>query len=150
MAPLQTKPYMFENKEGQFLKSLGARVYIKANSEQTGGMFNLFEAYCPPDFTTSMHIHYMEDVAVYVLEGTFTFFWGREKKEATTGSYFYLPRGTPHGFRVEGRIPARMLYITLPAGFDRFLIELQQPAPEITRERHAAQHKIEILEPPLP
>jgi quercetin dioxygenase-like cupin family protein len=138
---------MLENKEGQVLKSLGTLVYIKATSEQTGGMFNLFEACCPPDFTTPLHIHYTEDVAVYVLEGTLTFFWGREKKEATAGSYFYQPRGTPHGFRVEGRSPARILYMTLPAGFDRFLIELQQPALEFRPERHAAQYKIEILEP---
>lgn len=147
MRPLQTKPYMLENKEGQFLTSLGALVYIKATSEQTGGMFNLFEACCPPDFSTPLHIHYTEDVAVYVLEGTLTFFWGREKEKATAGSYFYQPRGTPHGFRVEGRIPARILYMALPAGFDRFLIELQQPAPESKPERHAAQYKIEILEP---
>mgnify|MGYP001455765414 CR=1 FL=1 len=121
--PLQTKPYMLNGEEGQFLQSLGASVLVKATSEQTGGVFNLFEVTCPPDFTTPLHIHYTEDVAVYVLKGTLILFWGSEKKEAIAGSYFFQPRGTPHGFRVEGGMPARILYMTIPAGLDRLVIE---------------------------
>src|SRR5512147_383962 len=117
---LQTKPYMLNNEEGQFLQALGASVSIKATSEQTGGVFNLFEVSCPPDYATPLHIHYAEDVAVYVLEGALTFFWGSEKKEAIAGFYFFQPRGTPHGFRVESAMPTRILYMTIPAGFDRF------------------------------
>ena len=147
MRPLQTKPFMLKNKEGQFLQLLGALVYVKASSEQTGGGFNLFEAFCPPDFTTPLHIHYTEDVTVYVLEGRLTFFCGSEKQEADAGSYFYQPRGTPHGFRVEGRTSARILYMTIPAGLDRFVIEQQLPTPASESERHAARYKIEILEP---
>ena len=79
---LQTKPYMLDNEEGQILQALGASVSIKATSEQTGGVFNLFEVSCPPRYTTPLLIHYTEDVAVYVLEGTLTFFWGSEKREA--------------------------------------------------------------------
>ena len=123
MRPLQTKPYMLHDDEGQSLESLGALVLLKAASEQTGGVFNLFEVTCSPGYATPLHIHYAEDVAVYVLEGALTVFWGSEPKAAVPGSYFYQPRGIPHGFRVEGRTPARMLYLTFPAGLDRFVIE---------------------------
>jgi hypothetical protein len=47
MRPLQTKPCMLDNEEGQLLQALGASVSIKATSEQTGSVFNLFEASCP-------------------------------------------------------------------------------------------------------
>ena len=144
---LQTKPYMLDNEEGQYLQSLGALASIKATSEQTGGVFNLFEVSCPPDYATPLHIHYTEDVAVYVLEGTFTFFWGSEQKHAVAGSFFFQPRGTPHGFRVEGSTPARILYMTIPAGFDRFVIEQKLPDPETEPEMTAARYKIEILGP---
>ncbi len=147
MRPLQTKPYMLNDEEGQSLQSLGALVSIKATSEQTGGVFNLFEVTCPPDYATPLHIHYAEDVAVYVLEGALMFFWGSEKKEAVAGSYFFQPRGTPHGFRVEGGTPARILYMTIPAGFDRFVIEHKLPAPKSEPETDAARYKIEILGP---
>jgi len=110
---------MLHDEEGQSLKSLGALVLAKATSEQTGGVFNLFEVSCPPGYATALHIHYAEDVAVYVLEGALTFFWGSEQKAAVPGSYFYQPRGIPHRFRVEGKTPARILYLTFPAGMDR-------------------------------
>jgi quercetin dioxygenase-like cupin family protein len=138
---------MFKNEEGQFLQSLGALVCVKATSEQTGGVFNLFEVSCPPDYATPLHIHYTEDVAVYVLEGALIFFWGCEKMEAVAGSYFYQPRGTPHGFRVEGGKQARILYMTFPAGFDRFVIEHKLPVPKSEPEMDAARYKIEILGP---
>ena len=89
MRSFQTKPYMLNHEEGQFLEALGASVSIKATSEQTGGAFNLFETSCPPDYATPLQIHYTEDVAVYVLEGALTFFWGSEKREAAVGSLFY-------------------------------------------------------------
>jgi len=147
MRSLKTKPYMLDNQEGQCLQSLGTGVSIKATTEQTGGVFNLFEVSCPPDYTTPLHIHYTEDVAVYVLEGTLTFFLGGEKKEAVAGSFFYQPRCTPHGFRVEGSAPVRILYMTIPAGFDQFVLEHELPTPESEPEVDAARYKIEILGP---
>jgi quercetin dioxygenase-like cupin family protein len=147
MRALQPKPYMLNNEEGQFLQALGARVAIKATSEQTGGVFNLFEVSCPPDYATPLLIHYTEDVAIYVLEGALTFFWGSEKKRADAGSYFYQPRGTPHGFRAEGAMPARILYMTIPAGFDRFVIERKRPDSKSEAETDAARYKIEVLGP---
>lgn len=74
MRSLQAKPYMLNNEEGQSLQSLGALISIKAASEQTGGAFNLFEVSCPPHYASPLLIHYTEDVVVYVLEGTLTFF----------------------------------------------------------------------------
>jgi quercetin dioxygenase-like cupin family protein len=147
MRLLQTKPYMLNDEEGQRLQSLGALVSVKATSEQTDGVFNLFEVSCPPDFVTPLHIHYAEDVAVYVLEGALTFFWGNEKKAAVAGSYFYQPRGIPHGFRVEGVMPARILYITFPAGLDRFVVEQERLAPSSESVTAAARYKIEVLGP---
>ena len=110
-------------------------------------MFNLFDVFCPPEYATPLHIHYAEDVAVYVLEGALTFFWGSEKKEAVAGSYFYQPRGTPHGVRVEGGTPARILYITFPAGLDRFVVEQEQLAAKAEPETTAARYQIEVLGP---
>lgn len=147
MRSLQTRPYMLNSEEGQFLQALGASVSIKATSEQTGGVFNLFEVSCPPDYARPLLIHYTEDVAIYVLDGRLTFFWGDEKKTGVAGSFFYQPRGTPHGFRVEDRTPARILYMTMPAGFDRFVLEHNLSISQAEPEANAAQYKIEILGP---
>jgi len=147
MRSLQSKPYMLDKNEGQFLQSLGASVSLKANSEQTGGVFNLFEVSCPPLYATPLHIHYTEDVAVYILEGVLTFFLGSEEKSAIAGSFFYQPRGTPHGFQVESDTPTRFLYMTVPAGFDQFVIEQELPDSKSHHEENAARYKIEVLGP---
>jgi quercetin dioxygenase-like cupin family protein len=147
MRHLLTRPYMVNNEDGQLLQVWGASISIKAHSEQTGGVFNLFEVRCPPGFATPLHIHHTEDVVVYVLEGLLALFWGSEKREGRVGSYFFQPRGTPHGFRVEGGTPARILYGTMPAGLDRFVLELQAPTSVPEPGTAAARYKIELLGP---
>ena len=144
---MQTKPYALQCEEGQRLQSLGAWITVKASAEQTGGVFNLFDVSCLPGFATELHIHYAEDVAVYVLEGALTFFWGNDKKEAVTGSFFFQPRGTPHGFRVEGSTPARIFYLTFPAGFDRLVVGPGLLGTCSEAMMTAARYKIEILGP---
>ena len=143
----QTTAYKLNAQEGQNLRSCGATISIKATSMQTGGAFNLFEALCPPAYATPLHIHYAEHVALYVLEGSLAVFWGGEKKHAAAGSYFFQPQGTPHGFRVEGGCPARILYITFPAGFDRFIAEETMDVLRCKCEATAARYKVEILGP---
>ena len=147
LAYLRTKPYSLYCNEGCDPRSSETPVTVKATSEQTGGMFNLFEASCPPGYSTSLHIHYAEDVSIYILEGTLTFFWGSEKMQATAGDYFFQPRGTPHGFRVDSDAPARILYMTVPAGLDRFVMEAERLAPDSESATTAAHYKIEVLGP---
>lgn len=147
MLPHQTKPYRLNREEGQSLHALGASVCVKATSGHTDGAFNLFEVTCPPGYATPLHLHYAEDVAVYVLEGALIFFWGEEKKKAAAGAYFYQPRGTPHGFRVKGVAPARILYLTIPAGLDRLAVEQEWLFPSLESVTDAARYKIEILGP---
>jgi quercetin dioxygenase-like cupin family protein len=143
----QTHPYSLAANEGKKIHSYRTLVVIKAPSEQTSGAFNLFDVTCLPGYATSLQIHYAEDVAIYVLEGALTIFWGSDKNEAVAGSYSFQPRGIPHGFRVEGDAPARILYLTFPAGIDRFVIEQGQLAPDCESVTAAARYKIEILGP---
>jgi quercetin dioxygenase-like cupin family protein len=142
---LQAQPYMLNSEETRF-ETLGALVSLQARTEQTGGAFNLLDVILPAGYETPLHIHYAEEVAIRVLEGTLDLFWGTEKKRAEVGSFFFQPRGTPHGFRVTGTKPARILYITIPAGFDGFVLEHSQTAPD--RAMHlAARYQLEVLGP---
>ena len=78
--------------------------------------------------------------------------------EARPGAYIFGPRGVPHGFRVEGSAPARMLFLSTPAGFEQFVEEVGEPAKELTLPPAespdmeklmtlAEKHHIEILGP---
>ncbi len=145
MSFLQSQPYFLNSGEGPTLKVLNASACVKATSEQTSGLFNLFEVECPGGFTTSIHIHYAEEVSVFVLQGDLVVFWGEERRHATAGAYIFLPRGTPHGFLVEAEKTARFLYATLPASFDQFLNANSVRSQDAST--NAARHKIEILGP---
>ena len=140
---LQTKPYMLTDGKQRF-ESLGALVSIMASAEQTGGAFNLFDILLPLGYETPLHIHYTEDVAICVLEGVLDIFWGDARQHAEVGSFFFQPRGTPHGFRVIGN-RARMLYMTFPAGFDVFVLERAKPFTDFDAMMLEARHKIEVL-----
>jgi Cupin domain len=54
---------------------------------------------------------------------------GEERWTLGPGDYAFGPRDVPHGFRVEGQTPARMLLACTPgAGFDRFIDQAGEPA----------------------
>ena len=139
---LQTRSYLLNDEAPRF-ESLGALVRIQANTQQTGGAFNLFDVLFPPGYETPLHIHYAEDVAIQVLEGRLDVFWGEERREAQAGSFFFQPRGTPHGFRMAGT-GTRLLVLTIPAGLDEFVLQAgAMDAFDCAQE--AARYKIEIL-----
>ena len=144
---MQTAPYALQRGEGQPVQLWGVQAFVKATSEQSAGAFNLFVVSCLPGYATALHIHYAEDVVIYVLEGVLTISWGDEKRTAAAGSYFFQPRGIPHGFRVEGETPAQLLYMTFPAGLDRFVAEPELLVPECELVTAAARYQIEILGP---
>ena len=65
------------------------------------------------------HVHDDEDDAFYILEGEVTFMFGEEETVAPPGTFVLVPPGVDHGFRNDGAVPARILNIHAPAGFDR-------------------------------
>jgi quercetin dioxygenase-like cupin family protein len=147
IASLQITPYALQHDEGQLVQAGRMQACVKATSEQSAGAFNVFAVSCLPGYATALHIHYAEDVAIYVLEGVLTIFWGDEQRLAMAGAYFFQPRGTPHGFRVEGATPAQLLYMTFPAGLDRFVAEQGLLIPDSEAVTTAARYQIEILGP---
>ena len=108
----------------------------------------------PPGFASPYHVHHLEDEAFYVLEGEMAFICDGNWIKGGPGAYVFGPREVPHGFRVIGRTPARMLLMCAPAGFEHFVLEmgedLTSPAapPDMTKlVALAAKYKIDILGP---
>jgi quercetin dioxygenase-like cupin family protein len=137
---------------------LGTLTSVKATGESTNGAFGLIEQLIPAGFASPYHVHHAEDEAFYVLEGELTFISEGRKSKAGPSAYIFGPREIPHGFRVEGNAPARVLVLTVPAGFERFVVEMGEPAnepvlpppapPDMAKLMAlAAKYRIDILGP---
>lgn len=114
-------------QDGAF-RFLGFPTAIRATRETTNGAFGLVEQWMiPPGFASPYHTHHREDEAFYVLEGELAFVCGGKWLKAGPGAYVFGPREIPHGFRVLGDTPARMLLLCAPGGFEQFVLELGEP-----------------------
>ena len=156
--PTRIEPYSLKREEGQAIWFLGALTLVKATGESTGGAFGLIEQLIPAGFASPYHVHHAEDEAFYVLEGQLTFICEGKKLSAGPGSYAFGPREIPHGFRIEGTSPARILILNVPSGFEQFVVEAGEPARELTLPppappdmrrlaEVAAKYKIDLLGP---
>ena len=81
--------------------------------------FNLGIIDFAPGRVLEAHVHADEDDSFYILAGEVTFVFGEEETVAPPGTFVLVPPGVEHGFRNDGAVPARILNIHAPAGFDR-------------------------------
>jgi len=145
--------YSMAKEEGRAVWALGAQIFIKATGEQTGGAIGLIEQVAPVGIGSPYHVHHGEDEIFFVLEGELTFVSGDQQFTGTAGSYTFLPRDIPHGFKVTGGHPARFFILTTPAGFEDFILGMSDPVPSTAPldmnklMTLAAKHQIEILGP---
>jgi len=159
-APTAVNPIAFRQDEGEALWFLGVLATIKASRETTDGRVAVIEHLAPQGAGSPLHVHHNEDEWFYVTEGELTFWVGGQLIEAPAASFVYGPRGIPHTFAVTSS-QARFLLVTEPAGFERFMRALSEPAPSLTipppateppdfarLAAVAADHGIEILGPP--
>lgn len=118
-------------RENSPIRFLGLPTLLRATGETTNEAFGLIEHWMvPPGFASPYHTHHREDEAFYVLEGEVAFVCDGKWLRAGPGAYVFGPREVPHGFKIVGNAPARMLLLCSPAGFENFVLELSTPATE--------------------
>jgi quercetin dioxygenase-like cupin family protein len=106
-----------------------------------------------------LHVHRREDEVFYMLEGRVSVHLPGSSVEIGPGEAAFAPRDVPHAYRVESDT-ARWLAIATPAGFDAFVREVGEPAPEAVLPPEGREHDparlaeisaaygIELLGPP--
>ena len=70
------------------------------------------------------HVHRTFEEAWYILEGEVVFVANGSEEHAGPGTYVYVPRGTPHAFRVAGANRARWIGVFSPGRYVALLEEL--------------------------
>jgi mannose-6-phosphate isomerase-like protein (cupin superfamily) len=134
---------------------------VHVAGEATDERLSLVEGLLPPDAMTPLHVLPRADQILYVLEGELTAYLPGVSRVLRRGDSMYQPVGVPQTHRVTSSEPARVLAVTAPAGFERFVAEAGRPAESLTLpppdesppdlERLAAiaaEHGMELLGPP--
>jgi quercetin dioxygenase-like cupin family protein len=108
---------------------LGTETWIRVRTEDSAGSVAVVEHLIPPGAGSPWHIHNSIDEVLYIIDGTVNVIVGENRWTVGPGGCAFGPRGVPHGFRVEGEAPARILLVCTPGGdFDRFIYEASEPA----------------------
>ncbi len=109
------------------LGSIGVRFMV--GGDESGGGFSLVEhPMVPHGLAAPLHRHSREDEYSFVLEGRVGALLGGEVVYGEPGDLIFKPRGQWHTFWNAGDVPARILEIISPAGFEQFFAEMTDPA----------------------
>ncbi|GAA6614736.1 cupin domain-containing protein [Scytonema sp. NUACC26] len=101
----------------QSLWLLGTHLTILADRTTTDGKYDLIEGYFPPGTQTPPHRHTRYSEQLYVLEGEFTVWVGKNKVVLKAGESALIPKGTPHVVAALSDQPTRGLVVASPSAF---------------------------------
>ncbi len=156
---LQT-PVILGRDEGAHFHFLDNLFTLKVDGERSGGAVTVMEFLAPRGFGPPLHRHDREDELFHVLAGEVRFVCDDVDQVAGVGSTVWLPRQVAHQFQILSQT-ARVLQVTTPAQFERFVASLGEPTDSPTLPEPAevdaarvaqvaADFGIEILGPPPP
>ena len=106
------------------LGSIG--VQFKLWGTQTNGSVSIVEHPFPVGALVPAHLHTLEDEYSIVTEGEIGFRSGNREVVLGVGGYITKPRGEMHTMWNAGSVPARMIEIISPSGFENFFRELSE------------------------
>lgn len=104
--------------ETRDLGSIG--VVFKLFGEQTNGSVSIVEHPFAVGACVPPHLHTREDEYSIVTEGEIGFRSGDREVVLGAGGYITKPRGETHTMWNAGSVPARMIEVISPAGFEHF------------------------------
>jgi quercetin dioxygenase-like cupin family protein len=119
-------PVIRSDDQGEKRWFYGGGVHTwKATSNETGGVFFLFEDRMERGKMTPLHTHPDSDESMYVLEGEILMHMGGQDHHIATGGLVVAPRGVPHAFMVLSDV-ARLLCLHTPGACQAFYFDASE------------------------
>ena len=139
------KGILLEPGEGKSLSVLSDTYTEKVVGRDTNGAFTLMEltlrGEAPP-----RHIHDAHEESFYVLEGEVEFEMGGSSVRGKAGFFVLIPRDTVHTFWSVGTVPARLLKVISPPGFERFFEEIDGETDFAKLAAASSKYSVEFVE----
>jgi mannose-6-phosphate isomerase-like protein (cupin superfamily) len=130
----------------------GIGVVFKLWGRDTGGALSIVEHPFAVGALVPPHLHTREDEYSIVTEGEIGFRSGDREVVLGAGGYITKPRGELHTMWNAGSVPARMIEIISPAGFENFFAAMTELGADGPPRREdvvalAAEYGLEFGEP---
>ena len=103
----------------------GFTATTRLGSDETGSI-SIVEHVFAPKALVPPHRHTREDEISYVVAGEIGFRSDGREVSLGAGGYIVKPRGELHAMWNAGSVPARMIEIITPAGFERYFVDLAE------------------------
>lgn len=103
----------------------GFTAATRLTSDQTGAI-SIVEHVFQPGVLVPPHRHSREDEISYVVAGEIGFRSDGREVSLAAGGYIVKPRGELHSMWNAGDIPARMIELISPGGFEHYFVELAE------------------------
>ena len=103
----------------------GFTATVKLAASETGGI-SIVEHTFAPGVLVPPHRHSREDEISCVIEGEIGFRSDGREVSLGAGGYIVKPRGELHSMWNAAVVPARMIEIVSPAGFEGYFVELAE------------------------
>lgn len=116
-------------KEGKYLNVIGDQQWIKLSGEDTNGAFAMVEQQNQPGASIPTHMHTRENETFYIAEGKVQFTIDGIEVAAEPGTTVFLPKKTPHSFKVIGASLMRAIVVVSPSGCEKMFEELADLPP---------------------
>jgi mannose-6-phosphate isomerase-like protein (cupin superfamily) len=150
---VMSEAFIVQPGQGRRLDLGNFEAVVLATAAQTSGEFTLLQVQKePPDFGPPLHLHRDAAEAFYVLEGNYLMFIEGRQHLCPAGAFVYVPRGTPHTFKVVSAVPGKKLNFFSPAAMVEFFEDLAaaeaagQATPELL-DTIAARNNVDLLGP---
>lgn len=150
---IMSEAFIVPPGQGRHLDLGNFEAVVLATSTQTSGEFTLLQTQSePPEFGPPLHLHRDAAEAFFVLEGEYLMFIEEQQTLCPPGTFVYVPRDTPHTFKVVSEGPGKKLNLFSPAAMVQYFEDLADAeatgtvTPELLDEI-AARSQVEVLGP---
>src|ERR1051325_11542431 len=117
-------PQDYKPIEQYTLNGIDYRIIISGN--QTGNKFSVIEITFPAgeESEIPLHKHGNESLVMHVIEGNFSFRYGKETIEGNKDTVLKFEKDKSHSYRKIGKDQGKVLVTYTPAGLENFFREL--------------------------
>jgi quercetin dioxygenase-like cupin family protein len=138
------------DEDGEVLRLPFGTFTVRVSGEQTGGTLSVVESELPAGAVgAAPHVHHGHEEYFLITAGEVTFDLEDGVEVVGAGGAVAVPRGRPHGFRNAGSVPAVILGLFTPAGYENYFREVAaafaagvQVTPELLAELRAKQQTV--------